>query len=234
MGVPFARTMGGGAHVNKSLFSPVQTMLASVERDLVADGGPQISTMRNYRFAIAVYRPSHEFELRAQLRSVEGRLRAKDWAVLTLRLSSMLLDRARRELGAAALDARIQQEKRLFAKDPERANALLQQLFEPWIDDPTGLTGDVIKEIEAFASTTERHGDKRVVFVTGVGGLYPFFRSSALLKRLDGYTNNIPLVLCYPGEKRDTSGLSFMGQLAPDRDYRPRIYGADESPRGAE
>jgi hypothetical protein len=225
--------MGGGANVTTLRFSPVQSMLAAVERDLLAEGGPQISTMRNYRFAIAVYRPADEYELRAELRSLESRLRAKEWAVLTLRLSSMLLDRARRELGDEVIAVRIAEEKRLYARGPERGITRLQQLFEPWIEEQGGLAGDAIAAIEAFARESERHGDKRAVFVAGVGGLYPFFRSSALLKRLDGYTNNIPLVLCYPGEKRDSTGLSFMGQLAPDRDYRPRIYGADESPRGS-
>ena len=56
------------------------------------------------------------------------------------------------------------------------------------------------------------------------GALYPFFRSSALLKHIDGKTRNIPVVLLYPGERKDTTALSFMGELAADRDYRPRIY----------
>jgi len=36
----------------------------------------------------------------------------------------------------------------------------------------------------------------------------------------------VPVVLLYPGKRRDLSALSFMGELQPDRDYRPRIYGA--------
>ena len=35
---------------------------------------------------------------------------------------------------------------------------------------------------------------------------------------------NIPVVLLYPGERKDTTALSFMGELDADRDYRPRIY----------
>jgi hypothetical protein len=30
--------------------------------------------------------------------------------------------------------------------------------------------------------------------------------------------------LLYPGERRGPTGLSFMGELDPDTDYRPRIY----------
>jgi hypothetical protein len=217
--------------VNRSLFSAVQATLSAVERDLLADGGPQISTMRNYRFAIAVYRPSDEYELRAQLRSVLSRLRAHGWAALELSLSGLLVERLRRTLAPEVLEARINQEKRLFAKQnqdgPARALAQLGQLFEPIVEEQSGIAQDVIDRVQAFSTETASHGDKRVVFVSHLGGLYPFYRSSALLKRLDGHTNNIPLVLLYPGEKREEGGLSFMGQLAPDRDYRPRIYGAD-------
>jgi hypothetical protein len=57
-----------------------------------------------------------------------------------------------------------------------------------------------------------------------IEGLYPFFRSSALLKHLDGKTRNIPVVLLYPGKRADQNGLEFMCELPADRDYRPRIY----------
>jgi hypothetical protein len=45
-----------------------------------------------------------------------------------------------------------------------------------------------------------------------------------LLKHLDGKTRNVPVVLLYPGERRGDTGLSFMGKINPDSDYRPRIY----------
>ena len=56
------------------------------------------------------------------------------------------------------------------------------------------------------------------------GALYPFFRTSALLKHVAGHTKNVPVVLLYPGTLVGETGLSFMGVLPADRDYRPRIY----------
>ncbi|WP_368736697.1 BREX protein BrxB domain-containing protein [Nostoc sp. CHAB 5715] len=41
---------------------------------------------------------------------------------------------------------------------------------------------------------------------------------------IDGKTSNLPVVLLYPGERRDLNALSFMDELPSDRDYRPRIY----------
>ena len=63
-----------------------------------------------------------------------------------------------------------------------------------------------------------------LALVGRAGSLFPFFRSSALLRHIDGKTHNVPVVLLYPGERRGPTGLSFMGVVPPDNDYRPRIY----------
>jgi hypothetical protein len=66
--------------------------------------------------------------------------------------------------------------------------------------------------------------NRTVIFLGRAGALYPFFRTSALLKHVAGHTRNVPAVLLYPGRVVGDSGLSFMGVLPADRDYRPRIY----------
>ena len=78
--------------------------------------------------------------------------------------------------------------------------------------------------IGAFADESPAGPDRSLVLIGRAGALYPFFRSSALLKQIDGRTRSIPVVLLYPGERKDTTALSFMGELNSDRDYRPRIY----------
>jgi hypothetical protein len=45
-----------------------------------------------------------------------------------------------------------------------------------------------------------------------------------LLKHIDGRTRGVPVVLLYPGKRRNLTALSFMGEVEPDGDYRPRIY----------
>jgi hypothetical protein len=57
-----------------------------------------------------------------------------------------------------------------------------------------------------------------------MSALYPFARSSALLKHIANRTMGLPVVLLYPGIRTENTALSFMGELPPDRDYRPRIY----------
>ena len=196
--------------------------VAALSRDLVAEAGPQISTMRNYRFAILPYRPKDEFKLRRLMRRLSDELRAEGWGVLPISLQKLLLDRIR-ATGAANIEALITREKRLHAKDPERGLAHLRDKVAPHIEGPEGIAADVAKLITEFADANPDRIDRTLVLIGRAGALYPFFRSSALLKHIDGRTRNVPVVLLYPGDRNGT-GLSFMGELESDRDYRPRIY----------
>jgi hypothetical protein len=200
----------------------------ALRRDLLADGGPRISTMRNYRFAILPYRPVDEFKLRKLIRHLSDDLKAEGWGVLSISLQKLLLDRIRAS-GDKELQRLIDRERRLFEKGPDangpqRALDDLRQTIAQHVEGPSGIAADVITLIEEFAAKAPDDTDRTLILLGRAGALYPFFRSSALLKHIDGKTRNIPVVLLYPGERRDTTALSFMGELMSDRDYRPRIY----------
>ena len=195
----------------------------ALRQDLLADGGPRISTMRNYRFAILPYKPAEEFKLRKLIRRLTDDLKAEGWGVLSVSLQKLLLDRIR-ATGDEAITQLIAREKKLFTKDPERALEHLREKVGPHIEGPGGIAADVVRLIDDFAAKNPEDADRTLVLIGRGGALYPFFRSSALLKHIDGKTHNLPVVLLYPGERRDTTALSFMGELPSDRDYRPRIY----------
>ncbi len=195
----------------------------ALRKDLLAEGGPRISTMRNYRFAILPYRPAEEFKLRKLIRRLTDDLKAEGWGVLSVSLQKLLLDRIRKT-GDTAVAALIAREKSLYTRDPERALEHVRQKIAPHIEGPDGIAADVVRLIDGFATASPEDTDRTLVLLGRAGALYPFFRSSALLKHIDGKTRNIPVVLLYPGERRDTTALSFMGELPSDRDYRPRIY----------
>ena len=199
--------------------------VAALKRDLLADGGPQISTMRNHNFAILPYRPAEEFRLRARINGLVQDLKAAGWDVLSVALQKLLFDRLR-GLGMPAVEALVAQEKRLHARPggPDRALAHLREKLAPHIEGPEGLAADVARIIGDFLDEKDHDPDRTIVFIGRAGALYPFFRTSALLKHIAGKTRNVPVVLLYPGERRDVTALSFMGELQPDRDYRPRIY----------
>jgi hypothetical protein len=179
--------------------------------------------MRNYSFAILQYHPKDEFKLRQFVRRLTDELRTEGWGVLPVSLQKLLLDRIR-ATGTENVEALGRREKRLYEKDPERALAYLRDKIAPHIEGPNGIAADVARLINDFADEYPEHADRRLVLIGRAGALYPFFRSSALLKHIDGKTRNVPVVLLYPGEREGTTGLSFMGELEADRDYRPRIY----------
>ena len=203
--------------------TPLQAAFAALRRDLIHEDGPRISTMRNYRFAIVQYEPALEFKLRGEVRRLSSDLVANGWVVLSIDLQKLLLDRVRAE-GDDWMQRVMAMERRMAAKDPARGLNYVKSKLTPLIEGPTGIAADCGRIIAAHA---EQHPDQveRTLAVIGrAGSLYPFFRSSALLRHIDGKTGNVPVVLLYPGERRGTTGLSFMGMLNPDNDYRPRIY----------
>ncbi|QDE82499.1 BREX protein BrxB domain-containing protein [Myxococcus xanthus] len=198
--------------------------VAALERDLTAPTGPRISTMRNHNFAILVYAPRKEFQLRQRIRTMVGRLESDSWAVLSMALHQVLFERLRARLGTEELQALVERERHIYSRSPERAMNDLRQRLAEHIDGPDGLAADIEQRIQAFRA--QRPGvelDRTLVLLGRTGALFPFFRNSALLKNLGGRTGNVPVVLLYPGEVRE-GGLSFMQELEPDRDYRPRIY----------
>ena len=118
-------------------FGDLEQAVAALERDLLAADGPQISTMRNYRFAILPYLPSDEFKLRRRILRLTERLRAEGWAVLPISLQKLLLDRVRRT-GEGNVQALIARERRLHERDPARALAHIAEKIAPAHRGPRG------------------------------------------------------------------------------------------------
>lgn len=203
--------------------SPLRAAFSALRDDLVQEDGPRISTMRNYRFAIVPYDPRDEFALRAEVQKLTNELVAHGWVVLSISLQKLLLDRVR-ALGPEQVQWLLDSERDFAEYDLDRGLAFIKDQLAPLIEGPTGLAADCAKIIR---DQVIRHPDKAehtVTLIGRAGALYPFFRSSALLRHLDGQTGNVPVVLLYPGDRRGPTGLSFMGVHSPDNDYRPRIY----------
>lgn len=203
--------------------TPLTQAFTALRADLIHEDGPRISTMRNYRFAIVQYDPAVELQLRAEVQRLSSDLVANGWVVLSINLQKLLLDRVRAQPGdwVARVTA---MESRMADLAPERGLNYLKSKLGPLIEGPDGLAADCARVISDYADAHPDQTERTVALIGRAGALYPFFRSSALLKHLDGRTHNVPVVLLYPGEKRGTTGLSFMSMLDPDHDYRPRIY----------
>lgn len=203
--------------------TPLQGAFSALRRDLIHEDGPRISTMRNYRFAIVQYDPEKEFDLRGEVRKLSSDLVANGWVVFSINLQKLLLDRVR-SYGEEWVRRVIEMEKRTASLAPERGLNYLKTKLTPLIEGPEGIAADCGRVIGEYADRNPELLDRTLAIIGRAGAIYPFFRTSALLRHLDGRTRNVPVVLLYPGERQGPTGLSFMGMLDPDNDYRPRIY----------
>jgi len=201
----------------------LQEAFSALRRDLIHEDGPRISTMRNYRFAIVQYDPADEFRLRSEVQKLISDLTANGWVVLSISLQKLLLDRIRAQ-GSEWIERVIAMESQMSSSAPDRGLSYLKSKVAPLVEGPQGLSADCSKIIREYADAHPDQIDRTLALIGRAGALYPFFRTSALLRHLDGNTGNVPVVLLYPGERRGLTGLSFMGMLNADNDYRPRIY----------
>jgi len=211
--------------LNLPLFhrTPLQEAFGALRRDLIHEDGPRISTMRNYRFAIVQSEPGDEFRLRSEVQQLTTDLVASGWVVVSISLQKLLLDRIRAQ--GDDWTTRVEDmERRMASVATERGLNYLKSKLAPLIEGPDGIAADCARVIREHADRNPDAVDRTLALIGRAGALYPFFRSSALLRHLDGQTRHVPVVLLYPGERRGHTGLSFMGALEPDNDYRPRIY----------
>jgi hypothetical protein len=71
-----------------------------------------------------------------------------------------------------------------------------------------------------FTNYIEKHTPKdSIVFITGVGKIFPFVRSHDILNRLNLVFDRVPVVLFYPG-KYDGQTLMLFSEFKDDNYYR--------------
>jgi hypothetical protein len=78
-----------------------------------------------------------------------------------------------------------------------------------------------IDKDESFFTTyiEENTPAKAVVFITGVGKIFPFVRSHSILNKLHQVFDRVPVVLFYPG-KYDGQTLMLFSEFKDDHYYR--------------
>ena len=202
----------------------VEEAFAALESHLKEPGKADISTIRNYHFAVLVYSPAKEFEMRSRLQRSMQTLNRRGWSVKTISLLEVVMRRLKNK-NLNNIERLISKEKRLYNRGKERGLNDLKRAIQNELDGNDGIAKDVAKIIDQFIDEDPSREGNTVVFLGRIGSLYPFFRSSALLRYLQtSMRYKTPTILLYPGKQQGDAGLSFMEKLNPDRDYRPRIY----------
>lgn len=202
----------------------LESRIDTLKKDLLNPAGPSISTNRNYPFALFQYLPQEEFEMRTKLADLLDALRNKGWTILNVDLFSTFIELLAEEEEGELIEALIEEEKLQYQthhNDYKLPISVLQNSLDVIFKDQDKYAKLVLDKIK---EKTE-HSDemKTVIFLSRIGGLYPFYRTSSLLRYLDKGIR-VPTIVLYPGERTEQYYLSFMGEMDADRDYRPRIY----------
>ena len=78
--------------------------------------------------------------------------------------------------------------------------------------------------IPAIIRKTEQSDPFDILFLTGVGQVFPFIRSHTILNNLQSKAKEYPTVMWFPGEYKHTddagSSLDLFGLLHDDKYYR--------------
>ena len=162
--------------------------------------------------------------MRSRLIELLDTLRSKGWTILNVDLFATLIGYLSRQEEGEYIEVMIQEEKLQYKasrNDYSMPLNVLHNSLDVYLKNPEEYAKEVFDRIMEKAE----HSDlsKTVVFLSRIGGLYPFYRTSSLLRYLDKGIH-VPTIILYPGERIDQYFLSFMGEMDADRDYRPRIY----------
>jgi hypothetical protein len=152
-------------------------------------------------FYIAAYSPSEENRVFVKIRQLKERLRLSGVSVLEVSLYDLVIDILRKE---EVLEDIIEQEKEIGKEN-------LLETLRSMLDSTTELT----PKIGEIAS----NNPSQILFLTGIGQVFPYIRSHAILNNLQNVIKDRPTVMFFPGIY-DSHMLKLFGRLKDDNYYR--------------
>ena len=158
-------------------------------------------------FFIFAYPPKNETEVQTQTRHLVSQLENQGVSLLEINLYDLSVDIVRQR---GKWEQLLQVEPSM---SKEKFRAQLQNL----IDVETKLT-------PAIANRISERPELQLLFLTGVGLVYPFIRTHNVLNNLQKVAKDYPTLLFFPGRYTFTEGsgqsLDLFGELNEDKYYR--------------
>jgi hypothetical protein len=175
--------------------------LVSSERFLTKQGlGNEVP------FFICPYRPEESVEMGKMQKQLHNRLEQSGVRVLEVNL----YDLAIQLLKARGIWERLLEIEKTISKEQ------LQELLQGILDSEAHL-------IPAMAQKM-RNTDFDVMFITGVGEVFPYIRSHNVLNNLQSTAKEKPMVMFFPGaythSLEEGASLDLFGRLHDDKYYR--------------
>ncbi len=188
------------------LLHRIKTSLETVLE--LPDPRERISAYHDMPYALFRYEPEEEFELRRQVTLLETRLTQRGKRIKRISL-------------AACLDKAMMAQRPLaewFDTEREQGTETIVETVHSVLSEYTPLV-DLVAE--QMPDDPDPLSD--IVFIMRTGALFPVYRTFSLLEQLKGRVT-VPTVLFYPGDLDGAAGLRFMGVLAAEHNYRPKIF----------
>lgn len=172
------------------------------------DPRPGMSAYHDMPYALFRYDPTEEFELRKQVTLLETRLSQKGKRVTRISLAECL---------AEAMQSQCSLEEWFAAERAQGTKAVVETVH--------AVLARYKPLVELVAARMPVNPDplRDIVFILRTGALFPMYRTFSLLEQLQGRVQ-VPTILFYPGRLDGAAGLSFMGVLEAEHNYRPKIF----------
>lgn len=103
----------------------------------------------------------------------------------------------------------------IFEKVMSQEKKLPKQRLIRALGGPLNIDSVVVPEIHARLAATSA----KMMFLTGVGAVFPFIRSHTILNNLQTLVGDLPLVMFFPGTYNNQS-LTLFDRLKDDNYYR--------------
>lgn len=193
--------------------SSLPAHIERLQRDLLATA-TGISAYRELPFAILLYAPDRERELRGQIRLLTAGLEQAGKRVEIISLAELLWQGLDEEEG---IDSFVRQERREGFEAAQRT--IGRYLTDPELAPLPERLAERLRPLDP--------GRDVAILVRAAAMSPAFYHMSTLLDEMQGKTM-VPTILCYPGTLEGTTGLRFMDLPGrePMGNYRVEIYRA--------
>lgn len=152
-------------------------------------------------FYITSFNPIQKVKVEIEVKRLKDRLKQKGIVVYELNLFEIVIDMLKQR---GILEKVLQKESSL-TKD--RLYKTLQGVI------------DTEKYLTPYIEKLVKDNPSKIVFLTGIGQVYPFIRSHTVLNNLQNSIKDRPTVMFFPGIFDGTS-LSLFGKMKDDNYYR--------------
>lgn len=152
-------------------------------------------------FYISSYNPLQETKVFNEIERLKNRLKLKGISVYEINLFQLVVE--------------MLKDRGILEKVIEKESSLSKEKLYKTLQGAIDTQKYLIPKIDNIVE----NNSSNIVFLTGIGQVYPFIRSHTVLNNLQNSIKDRPTVMFFPGVYDGTS-LSLFGKLKDDNYYR--------------